>query len=262
MTFRFGRFFVLTFSLCLLTSVVISSANAQTTSGTPASSSEGSETCNPEIQERMQEESTEARTEVVARATQTFQSLPPTAETVCLDDQIASASNTVGSVFSDNPDFFNSVKNTITLPSTISNSVLNSLASVLGGNPLSSGSIGNLLGGVLGFTMPSQCDGMQTMFENEFQRNIDIAGSINPLEEIGLVFPGSSSLLAGLGIGSGGTNPSLATPVPNNRVPDGECRKYVNFTDSEGKEFGGCDAGQNAVCVVEYTDKTFTCNKQ
>ncbi len=281
MIFRFGSFFVFVFALCLLTSGLLSSANAQDqtrctrdssgalrcggtdTTTDDASNSSGSDTCNPEIQERMEQTAAHELEHSQRVVTGIFQPIEPAAELVCLDSQIASASNTIGSIFSDNPDFFNTIKNTITLPTSISNSVLSTLASVLGGNPFSSGGIGDLLGGVLGFTMPSQCDGMQGLFERVAGQNIiglvGPAGSFDPLQALGFPFA-----IPGLSSGGGNTSQaSLAEPIPNNRVADGECRKYVNFPSKNGsKEHGGCDAGKGATCVVEYSGNTFTCNSQ
>lgn len=257
MTARFGRFLGLVFSVCLLTTYGTTVANAQDSADAGATS----ETCDPAIQQRAEEHAAENLEHAQRVTTGIFQPIEPSAELVCLDDQIASASNTIGSIFSDNPDFFNSIKNSITLPGNIQDTVLSTLASVLSGNPFSSGGIGDLLGGILGFTMPSQCDGMQGLFERVAGQNIvglvGPAGSFDPLEMLGFSFamPGMSA------IGNVGQG-SLSTPIPDNRVPDGECRKYVTMTLANGKELGGCHAGKGATCRVtpEGYETTFECS--
>ncbi|MAM33528.1 MAG: hypothetical protein CMH28_00455 [Micavibrio sp.] len=142
---------------CLFILTAFTPALAQPTSAPAA----GDETCDPEVKEALD---SAYREEVLnsQSVAQTFHQRPaPTADMVCLPDQLASFANTGGKIFVDNSTFFNAIKTGITMPTTIKNTVLTTLASFLSGNPFSTGNITDVLGGILGFSMPSTCDAME-----------------------------------------------------------------------------------------------------
>ncbi|MAQ70946.1 MAG: hypothetical protein CL565_02010 [Alphaproteobacteria bacterium] len=181
---------------CLFLFTVVPTSQAQTTGPSPSSPS-ASDTCDPEIREAM---NSRYREQVLTSQTvaQTFHQRPaPTADMVCLPDQLASFANTGGKIFVDNSTFFNAIKTGITMPTTIKNTVLTTLASFLSGNPFSTSNITDVLGGILGFTMPSTCDAMEQDYVERVMKPIP------------------KSVTDALNIGQSAVNPASAAGNPS-----------------------------------------------
>ena len=233
---------------CLFILTAFTPALAQPTSAPAA----GDETCDPEVKEALD---SAYREEVLnsQSVAQTFHQRPaPTADMVCLPDQLASFANTGGKIFVDNSTFFNAIKTGITMPTTIKNTVLTTLASFLSGNPFSTGNITDVLGGILGFSMPSTCDAMEQDYVQRVMKPLpeSLTDALNNGQADPASIAGNPSA-TGEVIDARNTSQQQAQQAIDNATPD--ITSYFQTTCSKGEVSASgetCDCSQRIVTQV------------
>ncbi|MGE4313852.1 MAG: hypothetical protein AB7E85_06230 [Pseudobdellovibrionaceae bacterium] len=260
--------YALALSLCLPL-ISFSASPAQAMAPSPAPSGGGSETCN---QQRMQDMENTANTVANGYAQKLYAAVtpPPTsADLSCIADGSLQGAIKGTELFSNNSSFCSSgpcnsklgqtlMQGSIAQLERINVSSLFSFGSLTSVPPLSS--IASIISSILpgGLSLPSSCDGPQKFLEATY-KGIDpsltmsigsmISGGVNPASLGPNTVAGALQAL---------TAPSVSTPTQqmSTAVAEGDCE--LQTTTRGSRTFYSCLPGPNTACIFDEDSKDCT----